>query len=150
MATAYRRGSEFELRVKREFEEAGYWVMRSSLSRGVADLLAIDLADPLTKIMIQCKRTKERGVAPAQWNQLYKVAMSTLSVPVIAAAVFHGGSGPTAGHVVGRTLHRVMGPKRIGSRSTPWVPWELKQIDQRTMRGSLPVLAHTLKDGDGS
>lgn len=146
MATAYRRGSEFELRVKREFEEAGYWVMRSSLSRGVADLLAIDLADPLTKIMIQCKRTKERGVAPAQWNQLYKVAMSTLSVPVIAAAVFREADG----HVIGRDLHRVMGPKRTGSRFTPWVPWELKQIDQRTMRGSLPVLAQTLKDGDGS
>lgn len=41
MATNYQRGANLEYKVRRQFEEAGYYVVRSAGSRGVADLVAV-------------------------------------------------------------------------------------------------------------
>ena len=53
MSTNYEKGRSFEYRVKRVLEDAGYYVVRSASSQGVADLVGVkSVAFPL---MVQCK-----------------------------------------------------------------------------------------------
>jgi Holliday junction resolvase len=58
MVNQYRRGSRFELQVKKMFEARGYYVMKSAGSRGIADLIALDKVSAQEcgpHILIQCK-----------------------------------------------------------------------------------------------
>lgn len=50
--STYRRGANFERRVKKYFEDLGYYVIRSAGSHGVFDLIAIKRGIVLG---IQCK-----------------------------------------------------------------------------------------------
>lgn len=42
----YIRGANFERKIKKEYEQNGYYVMRSSGSKGIADLIAIKIHQP--------------------------------------------------------------------------------------------------------
>lgn len=57
MRTNYQRGYEAEARARRELQAAGYYVMRSSASKGVFDLIAVGHGEV---ILLQLKRTKRR------------------------------------------------------------------------------------------
>ncbi len=56
MTTQYKRGYNFELAVKKKWEERGYWVIRAAGSHGKADLVAlINDSDQCLVYLIQCK-----------------------------------------------------------------------------------------------
>lgn len=55
MATRYARGRQFEYRVKRYYENKGWFVIRSAGSKGIADIVAIS-PDAIQIHFIQCKR----------------------------------------------------------------------------------------------
>ena len=52
--TNYTIGREFEYYIKKKFEKAGFYVIRSAGSHTVADLVAVK--ENLPPIFIQCKR----------------------------------------------------------------------------------------------
>lgn len=52
MASRYARGSNFERRVKRHYEDRGFFVIRAAGSHGPVDLIAIS---KLQTMLIQCK-----------------------------------------------------------------------------------------------
>jgi len=83
-STAYRRGAAFENRVKDDMEDAGYYVMRSAGSQGVADLIALDMLLPAERpVMIQCKL--DTGVMSVDaWNRFLDVAVLCGAVPLLA------------------------------------------------------------------
>ena len=53
--TQYRRGANYERKIKKEYEEDGYLVLRSAGSKGPFDLVAIKED---STILIQCKLRK--------------------------------------------------------------------------------------------
>jgi Holliday junction resolvase len=56
MATNYQRGRAFERQVRLLLEKHGYFVVRSSRSKGVADLVALAPASHHGKVLLlQCK-----------------------------------------------------------------------------------------------
>lgn len=141
MATAYDRGAAFERRMIAEFEKAGYWAMRSSISRGAADFIALDMAAPgRPALLVQCKRTRA-AVDPASWNRLLTIATATGAVPLEAVAVFDGAKVP---RVVGHELYKITGPKTAETarfRRTPWEPWTLRSAEERAEFVTLPYAA---------
>jgi len=69
--TNYSRGRAFEYRIKKYFEELGYFVVRSAGSHSVADLVAMRVGS--RPVLVQCK---SRGrVSGAEKEALLKVAM---------------------------------------------------------------------------
>lgn len=54
MSTRYRRGRDFEYRVRDELLSRGYWVIRAAGSHGAVDLLALHTSEPM--LFVQCKR----------------------------------------------------------------------------------------------
>ena len=81
MNNNYRRGYNFELRVKRSLEKRGYFVVRSSGSHGPADLLAVSKDGKV--LAVQCKLD---GYLPAKEFKELLVLASRFSVitPVLA------------------------------------------------------------------
>ncbi len=78
--TKYKKGADFERRVKKLLENDGYLCVRSAGSKGAADLIAINPFNK-TVLLIQCKlkgsiSKKERGV-------LISVAKDFGCVPII-------------------------------------------------------------------
>lgn len=67
--TAYARGRQFELRVRKNLERNGWVVMRSPQSRGPFDLIALRRGSIL---LLQCKAGG--GMGRADWNTLFDVA----------------------------------------------------------------------------
>ena len=63
---AYNRGSAFERRIKRELEDAGYYVTKSGGSKGPVDLSVVDRKG--RPYIIQCK--KDGRIAKDDWNKL--------------------------------------------------------------------------------
>lgn len=105
--TAYKRGRQFEYRVKKHFERLGYYVKRSYASKGAEDLIAIKNIDvqkfysddsityanaPLnmkTKLsevlLIQCKNLKvEKKLDKKEITNLKTLAKQTGGTPLHA------------------------------------------------------------------
>ena len=65
--TRYRQGYRFELRVKRDMESRGWWVIRAAGSHGPADLVCLKAGEP--PLLLQCKANsvshKREGIALA-------------------------------------------------------------------------------------
>lgn len=126
MATQqYRQGAAFENRVKDRFEEAGYYVLRSAGSKGVADLVAFDLmADRITHhpvpLMIQCKRGKN-GLGVEAWNHFYAIADAAGCLAVVAQK--------TEGRTLEADLWELTGTRTPRGRHKPWMPWTLRATD---------------------
>jgi|SRR5581483_2382748 len=75
----YRLGRDFERSIRGKLERRGWYVMRSAMSKGVVDLLAVH-ADH-RPLMIQCKRTATIG--STEWNELFVLAAAHGCWPVV-------------------------------------------------------------------
>lgn len=69
---AYNRGSAFERRIKRELEDAGYYVTKSGGSKGPVDLSVVDCNGH--PYFIQCK--KDGRISKANWNKLRELGQN--------------------------------------------------------------------------
>lgn len=77
----YRRGRVRELLARRILEAAGYFVVRSHISRGPADLVALKLGRQPMLIQV---RTGIHGLRPAERYQLWTAAQLAGARAVIA------------------------------------------------------------------
>jgi len=66
----YRKGADFERKIKNKLESAGYFVIRSAGSKGPADLVAWDSnSRDESPYFFQCK-TGEEGITKAEVEKL--------------------------------------------------------------------------------
>lgn len=108
--TAYKRGRQFEYRVKKHFERNGYYVVRKYASKGAEDLIAIkraevigedldgkfvpksDLYDTVCSevLLIQCKNLKvEKKLKREDAVRLIKLAEQCGGTPLLASNQNH-------------------------------------------------------------
>lgn len=80
-ANYYRRGRVRELLARRILEEAGYFVVRSHISRGPADLVALRAGQ--LPLLIQV-RTGIHGLRPAERFALWTAARQAGGLAIIA------------------------------------------------------------------
>ena len=73
----YKKGRQFEYKVKKEFEKLGYFVVRSAGSRGIFDLIAIRKYEVLG---IQCKLGK---VSEDEVKKMLDIGRMYNIIPVI-------------------------------------------------------------------
>jgi len=108
----YRSGRAFELRVRAELTEHGYWVMGSPGSKTKVDVLA---AKPGQLLLIQCK--KNGLLSAAEWNALLDIVefFPPGTIPILAV----GGRG-------GRYWQLTARKTRRGQR--PMVPFRLDEL----------------------
>lgn len=78
--TAYARGRAFELRVRKHLEALGWLVVRTPLSRGPFDLIAVNRGEVL---LIQCKGGGG-NIPPHDWNRLVDVGERAGAVCLLA------------------------------------------------------------------
>jgi hypothetical protein len=81
----YRYGRAFEYRARDLLRTLGYFVMRSPASKTPIDLIAIK---PKVVLMIQCRRSG--NLPPTEWNELFDLAASCQSVPLLASCPIRG------------------------------------------------------------
>jgi Holliday junction resolvase len=103
--TAYKKGRQFEYRVKKHFEKLGYYVVRKYASKGAEDLIAITgvthkefIPNPAEVkdirfsevLLIQCKNLKvERKLSKKEVDNLSALAKWTGGTPLVAMNVDH-------------------------------------------------------------
>ena len=97
--TAYKRGRNFEYRVKKHFERNGYYVVRKYASQGAEDLIAlkeIDFSYDVTEctcsevLLIQCKNLKvERPLKKEDKDRLIRLAKQCGATPLLATNPNH-------------------------------------------------------------
>jgi len=76
----YKKGRQFEYRVKNYLQSKGYFVLRSPRSAGLVDLVAIKQGEVLC---IQCK-TRKRNFREPERKKLIELAESIGAIPVLA------------------------------------------------------------------
>jgi len=81
MNSNYRRGYNFELRVKHSLEKRGYFVVRSSGSHGPADLLAVSKDGAI--LAVQCKL--DGYLSPKEFRKLLVLAARYPVTPYLAS-----------------------------------------------------------------
>lgn len=104
----YRRGRQFEYRVRDFFKARDYVVTRSPGSKSPIDLIAIGRE---RLFFIQCKRHGALNVK--EWNELFALADSVAARPLLAA-VAAGGRGIE--------FYEIIGMKDGSKRRQPMVP----------------------------
>jgi Holliday junction resolvase len=96
--TAYKRGRNFEYRVKKHFEKKGYYVIRKYASQGAEDLVALKViylndhsAVYVTEcLLIQCKNLKvEKNLSKVDATRLKSLAKQVGGTPLLAKNVNH-------------------------------------------------------------
>ncbi len=127
---ASRRGADFERAVRDVFVRHGYAVVRSTVSKSPADLVALrgaegaaltvpcpDFPSPITvrPLLVQAKIGGRHRFSPGDWNELYSLALSSGSWAVLASQEKQGRR-----HVVGLSL--LLGPRQAHSREWPMKP----------------------------
>lgn len=94
---AYQKGYRFELRVKKHFEQKGYYVVRKYASKGAEDLVAIKKSWTLINksvfsevLLIQCKNLKvEKKLKREDAERLIKLAKQCGATPLLATNPNH-------------------------------------------------------------
>lgn len=81
---SYRRGANFERRVKRKLESEGWFVIRSAGSQGPVDLVALK---PFKVMLIQCRRS---GFLSAAEREKLRSLAERLQTPVFVASSTNG------------------------------------------------------------
>jgi len=104
-------GAAFELRVKARLEKAGFFVIKSGGSRGVADLVALRHGSP--PLMVQAKRGGYVGVD--EWNRLLKAAEAAGALPLVAEQLQPRGC----------RWWLLRAPKGLSKGRQPWDEWFL-------------------------
>jgi Holliday junction resolvase len=108
-----RRGSTFERTVKADMEAKGWYVVRAAGSHGHADLLAVS-ADEVA--FVQAKLGGPGAFPPAEWNDLFAVAIRYGGVPVVVHR-------PQRGRLEYlRMLAPKLGIKGLRPPCEPWSP----------------------------
>jgi Holliday junction resolvase len=101
--TAYKRGRNFEYRVKKHFERNGYYVVRKYASKGAEDLIAIKSIELVTAgnsigngmicsevLLIQCKNLKvEKKLKREDAERLIALAKQCGATPLLASNQNH-------------------------------------------------------------
>lgn len=96
--TAYKRGRQFEYRVKKHFEKKGYYVVRKYASQGAEDLIALKViylnghsAVYVTEcLLIQCKNLKvEKKLSKKDADRLKLLAKQVGGTPLLAQNLNH-------------------------------------------------------------
>lgn len=82
---SYQRGYRFECKIRRELQDAGYFVLRSAKSGTPIDLVALRKGQVY---FIQCKR--DGYLAPEEWNSLFDLAFSVNAEPILATGQIRG------------------------------------------------------------
>lgn len=107
----YANGAAFERKIKKAFEDAGYFVIRSAGSKGKVDLCAIR-TDSFAMIpdvcLIQCKRG---SISIDEWNELVDLAETICATAVLAAP---------------KSLMEITGQRSKGIKILPAKPFVLK------------------------
>ena len=86
MVTNYQRGYRFELRVKKFFEDLGYYVVRSAGSHGIVDLVCLkgDEFKPCTRVcLVQCKYGSGK-ISKKEWRKLDKLCKKMFACGYVA------------------------------------------------------------------
>lgn len=83
----YKRGRNFEYRVKRFFENRGYWVIRSYASKGAADLHCIKPMPHIGSevIHVQCKGYSLKRLPEIERRALITLAKLTGGTPILVS-----------------------------------------------------------------
>lgn len=79
ISTKYRRGRQFEYRVRDDLQKKGFFVLRSPASRSPIDLAAIKRG---LILLVQCKMGSE--LPRKEWNKLFELAEETGALPILA------------------------------------------------------------------
>ena len=79
MTTNYKRGYEFERKVRIDMEGHGYIAIRSPSSRTPADVYCIGVGK---LVFIQCKR--DGTLLPKEWNKFLAYCESVGATPILA------------------------------------------------------------------
>lgn len=85
--TQYRRGTDFERKVKAMLTEDGYLVVKAGGSKGVADLVAIK---PGQVLLISCKLGGPSAVPRLEWNAFLKAGDDSGALAVVASRPARG------------------------------------------------------------
>ena len=112
----YRRGREFEYRVRDLLRKQGFFVLRSPASKSPTDLVAIR---PGLVLFVQAKRGG--SLPPGEWNEIYELARSCGAVPILA-----DGTGATT------RLFEMTDRKDGSKRRQPMVPYEVPAFETVT------------------
>lgn len=116
MTTNYRRGSDFERRVRQDMEKRRYIAIRSPSSRTPADVYCIGWDK---KVFIQCKR--DGRLNPSEWNKFLDYCRSVNAVPILAM---------TGRNNRGIVYKLIMG-KKEAKKPQPMVDWEPEEGGRR-------------------
>jgi Holliday junction resolvase len=120
--TPYQMGRAFEGAVRGRLQRRGYYVMRSHMSKGVADLVALGtpcLEKGVTGLFIQCKRRGALGTE--EWNRLCELAWLYGGWPVLTMKL----SEKTVGFY---RLDEVRAPRTPKKPMTLFDPANLKEL----------------------
>ncbi len=81
MTTNYKRGYNFERRVRLFLEDLGFYVIRSAGSHGVADLVAFQRDSGRPPLFIQCKRHGQ--ISKGEKQKLFDTAETVHAWPML-------------------------------------------------------------------
>lgn len=114
-AKAYKRGRNFEYRVKKDMEKRGYLVIRSPASKSPVDLYCMRKNE---LVFIQCKLHGQIGVP--EWNAFFNLSKSVGALPILAE------------NVSGKILYSEAIEKKDGSRrkqpKRDWLPPDYVEV----------------------
>lgn len=115
-ATAYKRGRQFEYRVKKDMGERGYMVLRSPASKSKVDLYCMRKGE---LVFIQCKLHGQIGVE--EWNEFLGTCRKVDALPIIAE------------NVNGKILYSEITAEKDGTKrrqpKREWIPPQLEETD---------------------
>lgn len=114
------KGAAFERTVKHALTDAGWMVVKSSDSKGAADLVAVRQEAGVARVLfVEAKGGNGQYLSPGQWNTLWESAARYGAIPVLADKV-KGVGAPR--------FWVLTGPKtgRLGVRQ-PRAPFDIEQ-----------------------
>ena len=117
--TAKRKGADFERRCRRDLDGAGWLTVKSSDSKGVADLIALrrEAGSSTRVLLIEAKGGRNQYCGPAQWNLLWETAWRIGAEPVLA---------DKAVGIAAPRWWRLTGPKSGRGEAQPRKPFDIE------------------------
>ena len=111
------KGAKFELACKKALQAAGWTVVKSSDSKGPADVVAIRQEAGRSRVLfIECKGGSNT-LGPEQWNRLCEAAEWCAATPVLADKV-KGVAAPRFWQITGLKTGRLGVPQ-------PRIPFDI-------------------------
>lgn len=114
-----RQGAGFELMIMDDLDAHGFSTLRSSGSRGVADVIAFGPGDGDVETLLIQAKISDATIPPAERESLWNLARRAGCVPV------------TASRVNGKPLYREL----TGTGPKEWVPFTPRRFCGAVLRG---------------